>query len=74
MKIKAKYNKLIITKKKDFDTNQVSVTHETHHFTFGKLGGEVSGGLYIKKGFPIPDVLEIDIPPTKKEEKHEPNS
>jgi hypothetical protein len=72
MKIKARFDRLITASHKDSDTGEVITRAETYHFVFGKLGSDFSGGLYIKKGVTIPDILEIEIPETvKKEERHE---
>ncbi len=36
-----------------------SETSRSLHFTFGKAGNSIGGGLYIPKGTPVPDKLII---------------
>ena len=42
------------------------VIGKSKHFTIGKLGDEISGGLYIRKGIEVPDDIIISF---KKEEE-----
>jgi hypothetical protein len=44
-----------------------------HHFTIGKPGDVISGGLYIKIGTPIPEEIRIIMPyvAIKEEEKED---
>lgn len=40
----------------------IGVSPQYHHYTFGEMGGEISGGLYIKVGEEIPDFIELHAP------------
>ncbi len=67
MEIKAKYDWLISTPIYDID-GKIIKRIEHHHFTIGKLGEEISGGFYIKKGISIPDTLIINVPEVKEKD------
>ena len=59
--IKAVYDQLISTIIRD--TKGVEVRRvEHHHFVFGQIGDEISGGFYIRKGTEIPESLVLKIP------------
>lgn len=67
MEIKAKYDQLISTPIYDID-GKIIKRIEHYHFTIGKLGEEISGGFYIKKGISIPDTLIINVPEVKEKD------
>ena len=43
------------------------------HFTIGKLGDEISGGIYIKKGIEAPDKIVVIFKEAEEKEKNEIN-
>lgn len=42
-----------------------------YHYTFGRVGSPISGGLYIQKDLTPPTALAIDIPDKDKEKEEE---
>ena len=67
MEIKAKYDQLISTPIYDIE-GKIIKRIEHYHFTIGKLGEEISGGFYIKKGISIPELLIINVPEVKEKD------
>lgn len=47
------------------DVNGKVVAHEptTHHYTFGSVGSELSGGFYIKAGSELPKAIKLTAKP-----------
>lgn len=45
----------------DDDGKFISYAPTTDHYVFGKVGGEISGGFYVKTGVEAPEFLEIEI-------------
>ena len=37
----------------------IGVSPTYHHYTFGKVGDDISGGFYIKTGTEVPDFIEL---------------
>jgi len=58
MNIRARFDQLISTPIYNEDGEVIrKVEHD--HYTIGKVGDEVSGGLYLKAGMPMPDKVVI---------------
>lgn len=51
-----------------------SETAKYYHYTFGRVGGNISGGLYISKDCIPPTALAIDIPDVQQEKEGELNA
>lgn len=62
MEIKAVYDQLISTQVEDPLTHKIVRMVENHHFVFGKVGDEVCGGVYIRRGIPLPETITIKLP------------
>jgi hypothetical protein len=60
IKLKARFDQLVTCEVKD-DKGNVTEKTRTRHYTFGRGGAPISGGLYIKASTPIPDVVELLI-------------
>jgi len=61
MKIKAYFDQTITKAKRDSEGELIGFEPATHHYTFGKVGEQVSGGLYFLAGYPIPETVELEI-------------
>lgn len=40
----------------------IGVEPTYHHFTFGKRGDDIQGGIYVKVGKELPEFLELHVP------------
>jgi hypothetical protein len=61
MKIKAVYDQIIRKPIHGRDGMVISCEPASHHYVFGELGDDISGGFYIKVGAETPPSLVITI-------------
>ncbi|MFA5340160.1 MAG: hypothetical protein WC332_00140 [Clostridia bacterium] len=60
MKIKAIYDQTITKAIRNNAGEVIGYEPTTHHYVFGKVGDDISGGFYIKAGTEIPKLLEVE--------------
>lgn len=63
MNIKATYDQTITKAIRNDDGDVIGHEPKTHHFTFGSVGSELSGGFYLKAGGELPKMIHLTTEP-----------
>jgi hypothetical protein len=59
MNIKATYDQTITKAIRNDDGCVIGHEPTTHHYTFGSVGSELSGGFYLKAGDELPKMIHL---------------
>jgi len=63
MNIKAIYDQTITKAIRNDDGDVIAHEPTTHHYTFGSVGSELSGGFYLKAGDELPKMIHLKAEP-----------
>lgn len=63
MNIKAIYDQTITKAIRNDDGDVIAHEPTTHHYTFGSVGSELSGGFYLKAGDELPKRIKLTTEP-----------
>ena len=63
MNIKAIYDQTITKAIRNDEGDVIGHEPTTHHYTFGSVGSELSGGFYLKAGDELPKLIKLTTEP-----------